>query len=271
MSTRVAIPDVAPFPPGLLDQRVAQLGIESFESAEDAAERQAAMIARLARYGFDAHAAFLSTTCRGADCAPRTCPAACHFASRFRRAEIIFAESEFFRQAGEDAHFFTVVPSSWRVDHDKLDGFEPKVVASLVAHTLRSQHVVASFNVELILCREDGRTCWVPHIHGLAKGHPHISICDMLEYFTIKSPHYRSVFIRITAPPEIPAVVNYMTKRVDEMKVRYYDEELKRRWRHIPLAGRDQATLDAWRCKQPKDAMHYRVGFKRNGRFLVRT
>jgi len=271
MSPRIAIPDVALFPPRLLDQRVAQLGIDRFENAQAAAERHVAMMRRLVRYGFDAHAALLSTTCRGPDCDPRTCPAACHVASRLHRAEIIFAESELFRQGGEDAHFFTVVPSAWRVAHDKLDTFEPKAVARLVSRALRSQEIVASFNVELILCHEGERTYWAPHVHGISAGHPHISISHVLHDFATDFRTYRSVVVKTIKSPEIPVVVNYMTKRVDEMKVRYHDQELKPQWRHIPLPGQYQATIDAWRCNQPADAMHFRVGFKRNGRFLVRA
>ncbi|MFG1294071.1 hypothetical protein [Xanthobacter versatilis] len=271
MNARVAIADVAMFPERLLDLRIAQLGIDSFENTQASAERQATMMGRLARYGFDAHAAFLSSKCRGLNCDSRACPAACHVASRLHRAEIILAESELFRHGGEDVHFFTVVPSAWRVAHDKLDAFEPKVVAGLVTRALRSRDAVASFNVELVLCREDDETYWAPHVHGIAKGRRRITIFNSLRDLSTESLTYRPVVVRTVPSQEVPITLNYATKRVDELKVRYFDQEMKPRWRHVPLSGRDQATIDAWRCDRLADAMHFRIGFKRNGRFLVRT
>ncbi|MFG1433406.1 hypothetical protein V5F44_21155 [Xanthobacter sp. V2C-8] len=170
---------------------------------------------------------------------------------------------------------FTLVPSSWRVEAGSLKSFHLQGATRFVASALRrasENQFLASFSVELALCEEDGLTYWAPHAHGIVAGLEIKVLRRELRTLFAGDLNRRPVRLDFTQTRDVPIVLNYICKRVDTRKVRYFTESGRPRWRNgLPLRSHQQAEIDAWRSTFLVGDFYCRLGFKRNGRFLVRT
>lgn len=269
---RHPIPDIARVPTSRLDARIAALGVQQFESAATVQRRQQRM---LHCAGADLRFRDIAACdCRHGPPHWRDCSAACHFATRLFRAELLLSEPAVFALEGHPAVFFTVVPSRWRLQVDALDQLDPHPLAAELARALRGLDLPAlraSFDIETSLCEEGGVRYWAPHVHGMCVGISRRRARDALLHIVANDLNRRPLMLNDVPTSDVAAVINYMTKRVDTMKVRYFNSGDRPRWRKLPLRRPEQLALDAWRCGFPVGFTHNRVGFKRNGAFLVPT
>lgn len=267
---RHPVPDVAGMPANRLDAHIAALGVRCFESVDTAGDRQKEM---LHRAGADARFRDIAAcNCRHGPTHWRDCSAACHLATRLFRAELLLSEPAVFAVHDHPVVFFTVVPSRWRVSANALETLDPRRLAVEVARALRNLNepaLRASFDIELNLCEEGDAPYWSPHVHGMCVGVSRRRARGALLHIVAHDLNPRPLMLKDAPPFDVAAVINYMTKRVDRMKVRYFHTGDQPRWRELPLRRREQHALDAWRCNFPVGFTHARVGFKRNGAFLV--
>lgn len=257
-----------------LDRMIARTGFDAFESAEKAASRQQKMLKRLPLGGEELYSA-LAARCLKGECDPKSCSAACHHATRLHRAEVMLSEPELFMKLGGGFCFFTLLPPQWQVDGDALNDFCPVNAARLIKRTLRNITGVklASFNIEMILYEEAGHKFWGPHVHGISCGPDTRTISKGLKELIRGEGFIRPVLTKKLEEEDLPILLGYMTKRVDCLKVRYMrPSDGKWRFRkELPLPTDMQRVLNEWRHQFAVDAFHHRVGFKKNGGFLVLT
>lgn len=269
---RHPVPEVAGMSATQLDARIAALGVRCFESVDAAGDRQKRM---LHRAGGDVHFRdIVACNCRHGPNHWRDCSAACHFATRLFRAELLLSEPAIFAGHDHPAAFFTVVPSRWRVSASALEKLDPRRLAAQITRALRDMEAPglrASFDIETSFCEEGGVRYWAPHVHGLINAASLRNIRAALGPLIADDLNRRPLKLRCVPPSEIAVILNYASKRVDTLKVRYFTADDRPRWRKLPLPRREQVALDAWRCGFPVGFTHTRVGFKRNGAFLVPT
>lgn len=276
-SPRFAILDVSGLKPHALDACMSMLGITSFESMERVVERQRRMERTLRRYDAFANAWIPPRCLSKAGCElHHDCNAACYVATRLYRAEMVLSEPPVFLENDLPVELFTVVPSCWQVDVGQLQSFDFGRAKRLVGRALRGagngSALLAAFGIEVTLCEEGGREYWAPHVHGIAAGVPRQVLSRALRKLAVDDQNLRPVHARRVPMEEVPAVFNYICKRVDTRKVRYFTESGRPRWRNgLPLRSHQQAEIDAWKSAFPIGCFYGRLGFKRNGRFLVLT
>ena len=270
--TSFSIVDVARIPSHLLDHRVAALGICRFESLATAQSRQVKMLGRASADTRFHELAACDCIQNGARW--RDCSAACHLATRLFRAELLLSEPALLTSAGGEITFFTLVPSRWRRQLSALKTLNPRRLATEVARALRGtgkSTLRATFDVEIDFRKDADGDYWAPHVHGIIVGASQRRVRDALLLLVCDDLNPRPLKLICTPPSEIPILLNYSTKWVDVQRTRYATPSGRLRWRKVPLRPSQQLELDAWRRGFPVGFAHTRIGFKRNGRFLVCT
>ncbi|CAO4135980.1 hypothetical protein [Methylorubrum extorquens] len=263
-------------PPDPPDCLVA-LGLDNFETAEDAARRQHAMVQALARAGAPPGLIRGLSQCTTNECGLRRCRDGCHHGQRKQRLALTLQADTLLRSKPGPLLAVSLVHPLWAVPYKagpravSLPAVKQRIKRGfmrLTAHPGKRPTAVGAF--EVCLNRDaDGTKTWAGQVHLIVAGATRDELHAAL-----------GVGKRYPLPPYAkPLVVEdvsntarqqaYALKRYAEQRIAYVAANGRQARRHLPLDSSDQRTFDRWLCRLSLGERVILVGCKRlNGQLV---
>lgn len=249
------------------------LGIERFETEEQCGTRQLSMIKRLERRGLlnsvqRDHLMFVME--HGLPLDWHDLSAACHFARRAVKLEVLMAHREALLGWSQPLVHATCMFSKWQVSVEDLPTVKPRSIAKSVARVL-PYGVIGTGAVELTHIERPDGLIVAPHVHLVCAAPDPSKIGPALQWLKRQELNRRPERVDLIRKGEEGVVINYAHKRLASKRVPYVDDDGYSRARQLPLAAKWEAELDAWLMSLKASDLAFTVGMKRNGSFLVRA
>jgi hypothetical protein len=230
-------------------ERMAQLGLDDFETVEQCSERQVKMAKRLN----DAQKPKLGgrdwQACRPDCCACTQCRDGCWFASRRHRFELITEAHRLLSSHSGPLAFVSIAHPKWELPVGKLNQANINAVRQWLYRRFKKlgKNVITvggfevSLNVDL-----DGTRTWAGHVHLVVAGVEKSSLKKALQI----EKRYR--FRPFSRPVDVRDVKNlgrqlgYSLKRVARRRVAYVDGQGRQNRNQANLTLSEQREFDAW-------------------------
>ncbi|MFY9291962.1 MAG: hypothetical protein WAP03_14875 [Methylorubrum rhodinum] len=250
---------------------LAALGLENFETIEDAARRQHTMIRLLARPGAPLGLIDGLEKCTPDACGLRRCRDGCHLAQRAQRLKLIPQADTLLRSQPGSLFAVTLVHPRWEVPYEAGPGaisipavkqHVKRGFMGLTARTGKRPIAVGAF--EVCLNRDlAGVKTWAGQVHLIAAGatrdelHAALGVGARYEL-----PAYAKPLV-VEDVSNTARQQAYALKRYAEQRIAYLAANGRQARRHLPLDARDQRRFDRWLCRLSLGERVILVGCKR--------
>lgn len=233
-------------------KRLAGYGVPDFETQKMCGARQDTIVKRFERNEVAPKWRGRLKQCAKGNCRQETCSAACWFALRDLRAQLIPAAANLMFGAGL-LHAITAAHPAWEQEAGRLLDADLEHIKNWAARRigrLGDHTAIGVGAIEATLNQEtDGTARWAPHLHLVTAGP---TKAELGEVFSITSPKVK----KGAKPVQIRRVyclgrqIAYAVKRLPQVRAAYRDATGRQTRNQHALNPEEQLEYDLWLLRQ---------------------